>query len=208
MLVVPFSCASGRSPARPTTARRSPRRWRHRAARRYRHPRCAGGDRRLIGRSRGATSIVLLTDGYDETQHASPRGCADRPSRRAGRRSTSIGVGGVAGISLKGERLLKQLAAATGGRAFFPCARDRAADRARSRRLRRARIATCSPTRRPTSASTARWRAIDAANGRCRRTWSATSRATSRPSRRRSGRRSSSRSPMPTAPTMTCRATT
>ena len=31
-----------------------------------------------------------------------------------------VGIGGVAGISLKGERLLKQLAAETGGRAFLP----------------------------------------------------------------------------------------
>jgi Ca-activated chloride channel family protein len=31
-----------------------------------------------------------------------------------------VGIGGVAGISLKGERTLKALAAGTGGRAFFP----------------------------------------------------------------------------------------
>ncbi len=31
-----------------------------------------------------------------------------------------IGVGGVAGISLRGERMLRRLAAETGGRAFFP----------------------------------------------------------------------------------------
>ena len=31
-----------------------------------------------------------------------------------------VGIGGVAGISLKGERLLKRLASETGGRAFLP----------------------------------------------------------------------------------------
>ena len=31
-----------------------------------------------------------------------------------------VGVGGVAGVSLKGEQLLRQIAAETGGRAFFP----------------------------------------------------------------------------------------
>ncbi len=31
-----------------------------------------------------------------------------------------IGIGGVAGVSLKGETLLRQIAKQTGGRAFFP----------------------------------------------------------------------------------------
>ena len=45
-----------------------------------------------------------------------------RARRREGRQATIyvIGIGGVAGISLKGEDLLKRLANETGGRAFFP----------------------------------------------------------------------------------------
>ena len=39
-----------------------------------------------------------------------------------------IGVGGVAGISFRGERLLKHIAAATGGRAYFPSREEQLPD--------------------------------------------------------------------------------
>ena len=40
--------------------------------------------------------------------------------QRSGAAVYVVGIGGVAGISLKGERFLRKLAADTGGRAFFP----------------------------------------------------------------------------------------
>ena len=40
--------------------------------------------------------------------------------RAAGATVYVVGIGGVAGISIKGERLLRQLAVETGGRFFFP----------------------------------------------------------------------------------------
>ena len=63
--------------------------------------------------------IVLITDGYDENS------VLDRPHAMdavRGARATVyvLGVAGVAGISLKGEDLLRGLATETGGRAFFP----------------------------------------------------------------------------------------
>jgi Ca-activated chloride channel family protein len=70
----------------------------------------------------GRHAIVLITDGYDEH---STSNFADvlAAVQRAGASVYVVGIGGVAGISIKGERLLKQLAQSTGGRAFFP-ARD------------------------------------------------------------------------------------
>lgn len=64
-------------------------------------------------------AIVLITDGYDE--HST----ADIEATIATLRASDvtlyvIGIGGIAGISLKGEALLKQLAEQTGGRAWFP----------------------------------------------------------------------------------------
>ena len=40
--------------------------------------------------------------------------------RAAGATVYVVGIGGVAGISIKGERLLRQLAVESGGRFFFP----------------------------------------------------------------------------------------
>ena len=67
-------------------------------------------------------AVVLITDGYDE--HSTAQFDATIAALRASSVTMYvIGVGGVAGISLKGERLLSQLAEQTGGRAWFP--RDR-----------------------------------------------------------------------------------
>jgi Ca-activated chloride channel homolog len=65
------------------------------------------------------SAIVLITDGYDEDS------TADVDATIAALRESDttlyvIGVGGIAGISLKGEKLLSQLAQQTGGRAWFP----------------------------------------------------------------------------------------
>lgn len=63
--------------------------------------------------------IVLVTDGYDENSQAKVED-ALVAVKSAGAAVYVIGVGGVAGISLKGEDVLRQIAQETGGRAFFP----------------------------------------------------------------------------------------
>jgi Ca-activated chloride channel homolog len=67
----------------------------------------------------GRRVIVLITDAYDEHSTSS---LADALSavKEAGATVYTIGIGGVAGISLKGHDELKSIAAGTGGRAFFP----------------------------------------------------------------------------------------
>lgn len=67
----------------------------------------------------GRTAVVLITDGYDEHSDSD---YDDAIAALKSIRSTVyvVGVGGVAGISLKGERLLRRLAVETGGRAFMP----------------------------------------------------------------------------------------
>lgn len=67
----------------------------------------------------GRHDLILVTDGYDEHSAATFADAVEAVKRS---QSTVyvVGVGGVAGISLRGERELKQLANETGGRAFFP----------------------------------------------------------------------------------------
>ena len=70
----------------------------------------------------GRRAIVLITDGYDENStHTFDD--AMTAVKQAQATVYVVGIGGVAGVSLKGERLLRQLATETGGRFFFP-ARD------------------------------------------------------------------------------------
>ena len=63
--------------------------------------------------------MILISDGYDEHSHASFEE-ALAAVKSAGITIYVVGIGGVAGISLKGERELKRLANETGGRVFFP----------------------------------------------------------------------------------------
>lgn len=72
----------------------------------------------LAGRAE-RRAVVLITDGYDE-HSASAFEETIEALRKSDVTLYVIGVGGVAGISLKGERLLTQLAEETGGRAWFP----------------------------------------------------------------------------------------
>jgi Ca-activated chloride channel family protein len=74
---------------------------------------------KLISRVEGRHAIILLTDGYDE--HSTAK-LTDAISvvQQTGASMYVVGIGGVAGISLRGERFLRQLASDTGGRAFFP----------------------------------------------------------------------------------------
>lgn len=67
----------------------------------------------------GRRVIVLMTDGYDENSETTYDAAIDAVARS---QTTVyvIGIGGVAGISIRGERLLRQIAERTGGRTFFP----------------------------------------------------------------------------------------
>lgn len=67
----------------------------------------------------GRRAIVLITDGYDEHSTATFED-ALAAVKRAHATVYVVGIGGVAGISLQGERLLRRLASETGGRWFFP----------------------------------------------------------------------------------------
>ena len=67
----------------------------------------------------GRRVVVLITDGYDE--HSRQTYETTLASLRASQVSVYVvGVGGIAGMSIKGEQLLRRVAAETGGRAFFP----------------------------------------------------------------------------------------
>jgi VWFA-related protein len=64
-------------------------------------------------------SVILISDGYDE-HSVTPFDDALATVKRAGLTVYVVGIGGVAGISLKGERELRRLASETGGRFYFP----------------------------------------------------------------------------------------
>ena len=67
----------------------------------------------------GRRVVILITDGYDENS----TGDLDSTLKTVEAEQVSVyvvGVGGVAGISLKGERMLRRIAEKTGGRIFFP----------------------------------------------------------------------------------------
>ena len=72
-----------------------------------------------LANAEGRRAIVLITDGYDERSVAGYDDALDAV-RSAGATVYVVGIGGVAGISIKGERLLRRLAVETGGRFFFP----------------------------------------------------------------------------------------
>src|SRR5262249_30474588 len=67
----------------------------------------------------GRRAIILITDGYDENSVSR----LDEVLTSAESAQVTVyvvGIGGVAGISLKGERMFRQLADQTGGRIFLP----------------------------------------------------------------------------------------
>jgi Ca-activated chloride channel homolog len=72
-----------------------------------------------LGTGEGRRVIVLITDAYDENSHATLDD-AVAAAKAAGTTIYAVGIGGVAGISIRGHDELKALAAATGGKAFFP----------------------------------------------------------------------------------------
>ena len=73
----------------------------------------------LLDGLEGRRAVILITDGYDEN---STTRVDDVIAAAEGSQVTVyvVGVGGVAGISLKGENMLKRIAEETGGRVFFP----------------------------------------------------------------------------------------
>lgn len=64
-------------------------------------------------------AIVLITDGYDEHSESAFEEAIEK-LRESNLTLYVVGLGGVAGISLQGEDLLKRLAEETGGHAWFP----------------------------------------------------------------------------------------
>ena len=94
----------------------------------------------------GRCAIVLITDGYDENSVTSTEDAL--AAVKAARVTVYVvGIGGIAGISTKGERLLRRIAKETGGQAFFP-REKRISLRRRSVSPSMRRIGTWSPTRR------------------------------------------------------------
>lgn len=77
------------------------------------------GAARLFKDADGRHVIVVLTDGYDEKSEQSEADTLEA-LKQSGTTAYVVGIGGVAGVSIKGERFLKQLARQSGGRAFFP----------------------------------------------------------------------------------------
>ena len=95
---------------------------RHQGDRRHRHRRQPGRrPPRCSNDMPGRHAVVLLTDGYDEHSERDGRDALDA-LKRSQTTAYVVGIGGVAGVSIKGERFLKDLAKQTGGRAFFPLA--------------------------------------------------------------------------------------
>lgn len=77
----------------------------------------------MFGAVEGRHVVILLTDGYDENS-TTTYDEAIRALQRLQATVYVVGIGGVAGISLKGETLLRRIATQMGGRAFFPNRED------------------------------------------------------------------------------------
>ena len=69
--------------------------------------------------AQGRQVVILVTDGYDERSKTSAE-AALRQLQKIQATVYVVGIGGVAGISLRGESLLRAIAKQMGGRAFFP----------------------------------------------------------------------------------------
>jgi Ca-activated chloride channel homolog len=74
---------------------------------------------RLLNGLEGRRAVVLITDGYDENSAA---GVDDvmRAAEEAGATVYTVAIGGVAGVSLKGQGILKKITEVTGGRSYIP----------------------------------------------------------------------------------------
>jgi Ca-activated chloride channel family protein len=67
----------------------------------------------------GRRAIVLVTDGYDENSTLTIEDTL-KALHKVQATVHVVGIGGIAGISLRGQDVLKRLATETGGRVFFP----------------------------------------------------------------------------------------
>lgn len=81
----------------------------------------------LFNHVEGRHVVILLTDGYDE-RSTTPYAAAMTALQRLQATVYVVGIGGVAGISLKGETLLRRIATQMGGRAFFPIREEQLPD--------------------------------------------------------------------------------
>jgi Ca-activated chloride channel homolog len=74
---------------------------------------------RSFPESTGRRAVILITDGYDEN---STTAIEDTLATLKEAKATVyvVAIGGVAGISLKGEKVLRRIATETGGRVFMP----------------------------------------------------------------------------------------
>ena len=74
---------------------------------------------RRFGDDSGRRAIILITDGYDENSSATVEDAL--AALKAARVTVyAVAIGGVSGISLKGEKVLRRIATETGGRVFLP----------------------------------------------------------------------------------------
>jgi len=71
------------------------------------------------GRTKVLFEVVVLTDGYDERSEQTETDTLE-VLKQCATTTSVVGIGGVAGVSIKGERFLRRLARQSGGRAFFP----------------------------------------------------------------------------------------
>ncbi len=81
----------------------------------------------VFAQAEGRQVIILVTDGYDEHSKTSIAYALGR-IKQVHATIFVVGIGGVAGVSLKGESLLRQIATQTGGRAFFPSREEQLPD--------------------------------------------------------------------------------
>jgi VWFA-related protein len=73
----------------------------------------------LLKGAEGRRALVLITDGFDENSQATVESTIEA-IERVGVTVYAIGIGGVAGISLRGQDTIKKIVGPTGGRAYFP----------------------------------------------------------------------------------------
>jgi Ca-activated chloride channel family protein len=80
-----------------------------------------------FARAEGRQVVILVTDGYDEHSQTKIEE-AFKALQRIQATVYVVGIGGIAGISLRGEDLLRRVARQMGGRAFFPSREEQLPD--------------------------------------------------------------------------------
>ena len=72
-----------------------------------------------LSNAKGRQAIILITDGYDEHSSGAPD-AALQAVKASHATVYVVAIGGIAGVSFKGQQFLRQLARETGGRMFMP----------------------------------------------------------------------------------------